>query len=139
MENEKKQRYSKLLIIIMYLFFVLIIIGGAYKAYILGSVYCLAIFAVVILIPVIIDNPNIFKFSLTLGGIKITLEFKEIIRKIFKSDKSDEDKVQDIQNIIDKVFELGRQVGSGDVNNICNIKIRRGQDGKIIELQYDEN
>ena len=138
--DKQIQKYFKLtLTIVIYLFFILITAGGAYKAYTLGSVFCLIIFAVVILIPVIIDNPNISKFILSVGKIKITLELKEDVKKILKSDKSDEDKAQDIQNIIDKVFKLGHQMGSGDVNSICNIKITRDKDGKITGLQYDEN
>ena len=124
----------------------MIVISGVYKAYILGSVYYLIIFAIIILIPVIIDNPNISKFILSFGNNKIEIlkkvekVEKEFTEKTLKSNKPDEDKVKDTQKLIDDMFELGYKTGSErNINSICNVKVTRNQNGKIIGLQYDEN
>lgn len=133
----------------LYLFFVLIVFSGTYNAYTLGTlggIFYLALFALIVLVPVIIEDPNILNAGFEFGKLKISMEKqitekeKEFTEETLKSDKSIEDKVKDTQKLIDEIFELGYKTGSGrNINRICNVEIKRDQNGQITGLEWDEN
>ncbi|MCK5511127.1 hypothetical protein KAI65_06370 [Candidatus Parcubacteria bacterium] len=138
-------RLNKITQIIFLVFFAFIIYFGAQKAYSLGAVYCLAVFALLTLIPVLIKDPNILKFKASFGKNKnIAIEkintAKGNMEKVIKSNKSDSDKIQESQKLIDEAFGLGYKIGSGRIiNNIQNVKFTKNKDGKITDVQFDEN
>ncbi|MCK5060955.1 hypothetical protein KAR28_00225 [Candidatus Parcubacteria bacterium] len=132
-------KLDKIIQIIFLVFFISIICFGLQKAYLLGEVYYIAIFAVLTLIPVLIKDPNVRNFKISLGKMIVEI-FKNNIEKIIKSDKSDDDKVKGSQKLIDETFKIGYEIGSGRaINNIRNVKFTKNKDGKTTDIQFDEN
>lgn len=141
-ENKIENKTNKTIQIIFLVFFFVIICLGVQKAYSLGMIHYLVIFALLALTPAIIKEPAISKLKISLGKNKnIILEkFNTEIKEIIKSDKSNDDKVKEGQKLIDESFEIGYKMGSGKViNKIQNVKFVKDKDGKITEVQFDEN
>jgi len=140
--NETKNKIDKIIQIIFLILFFTIICFGIQKSYLLGIIYYLVIFALLALIPVIIKESNISKLKISLGKNKnIILEkFNTEIKNIIKSNRSDDDKIEESQKLIDESFEIGYKMGSGkNINKIQNVKFVKDENGKIEQVQFDEN
>jgi hypothetical protein len=74
-------------------------------------------------------------------GLKV--DFKEVedarekISEIINSSKSTEEKIEESQELINNVFELGYLAGGGKpLNMASNVIIQYDENGKIIGCQY---
>lgn len=132
-------KLDKIIQIIFLAFFIFIICFGVQKAYLLGEIYYIAIFAGLTLILVFIKNPDVRKLKISFGKMIVEI-VKDKIEKIIKSDKPDVDKVKGSQKLIDEIFKIGYEIGSGRaINNIQNVKFTKNKDGKTTDVQFDEN
>ncbi|MCK4539748.1 hypothetical protein KAU09_01175 [Candidatus Parcubacteria bacterium] len=139
--DKSENKINKTIQIIFLIFFFVIICFGVQKAYSSGIIYYLILFAVLTLIPVIIKDSDILKCRISLSKyINFFMEKRENMKKIIKSNRSDDDKIKEGQKLIDEAFKLGYEVGGGRiVNNIQNVKFTKNKDGETTDVQFDEN
>ncbi len=64
-------------------------------------------------------------------------EVNEKMSELIKSPKTPEEKIEESQELINKVFELGHLAGAGKpINMVSDVKIVYDENGKITGAQY---